>query len=53
MLWNRYPSFVKEIRVFEQQLPQAEVDGTYSGTSFAMTFVAEDGARPSPNPTCQ
>ena len=25
---------------------------TYSGTSLAMTLVADDGARPSPSPTC-
>ena len=31
--------------------PCAMID-TYSGTSLAMTLVADDGARPSPSPTC-
>ena len=26
---------------------------TYSGTSLAMTLVADEGAKPSPRPTCR
>ena len=35
-----------------QTVPEKHVAGTYSGMSLAMTLVAEDGAKPSPKPTC-
>ena len=33
-------------------LVQAETE-THSGTSLAMTLVADEGAKPSPRPTCR